>query len=123
MVGKLVSTVEKEKPSPICLYLFFLYNHNENLREEKAVELKTARTLLQFDVAPNVEELPETPNADSERESLDAEEIQELHIRTPESKKKSTYWAREGKSAIRITQWRDVMLSSFEFLDDPFKWI
>lgn len=52
-----------------------LYGKDECVREEEVVELETPRTMLQFDVAAEAGELVETPDADSERESLDEEEI------------------------------------------------
>lgn len=67
-VGKLVSGVENGKPTPIYPYLFHLYSINECLREDEALELKTARTMLQFDVTPEEGEHPESPR-ESPRES------------------------------------------------------
>lgn len=75
VVAKVVSRVEKEKPSPINWYLFHLYSQNECLREEETVELETAKTMLMFNVVPEADEHSKIPYVDSKRESFDAEEI------------------------------------------------
>lgn len=122
VLGKLVFGVEKGKPSLITPY-FHLYGENKCLKEEYVVELKTAKTLLQFDVAPQVGEDPETTDADSEGDSPDLTEIQEMERRTSKSKRKSTYRVWDGVSPIWVPQWRNAMFSYFEFSDDPFKQI
>ena len=46
IVGKLVSGLEKGKPSPTNLYLFHLYNRFECLREEETTMLVVAKFML-----------------------------------------------------------------------------
>ena len=55
LVGKLVSRLEKEKPSPINPYLFHLYDRFECLREKEMTMLDSARMILEFDVTPKAE--------------------------------------------------------------------
>ena len=66
IVEKLVSGLEKGKPSPISSYLFHLYNRFECLGEEETILLVTAKYMLQFDIAPEVEAQPDMKDKDSE---------------------------------------------------------
>ena len=91
VVGKLVSRLEKGKPSPISPYLFHLYNRFECLREEETTLLVVAKYMLQVDIALEAEAQLDTKDKDSERESLGSKEIQELEMVPPGSRWKSTY--------------------------------
>ena len=46
IVGKLISRLEKEKPSPISPYCFHFYNRFECLREEETTMLVAAKYML-----------------------------------------------------------------------------
>ena len=48
LVGKLVSRLEKEKPSPISSYLFYLYHRFECLRGEEIEMLETTKYMLEY---------------------------------------------------------------------------
>ena len=52
VVGKLVSNLEKEKPSPISPYLFHLYHRNECLRGKEMDMLESAKYCLEYGVSP-----------------------------------------------------------------------
>lgn len=56
-------------------------------------------------------------------ESLSDPTVPELPpvANTPGSKKKATYRTKEGTSPSREPNWRDVVLSSFEYPEAPFK--
>ena len=70
LIGKLVSRLEKGKPSPISPYLFPLYHRFECLREGEIEMLETARYMLEFGVSPEAETQPNTIYLDLDRESL-----------------------------------------------------
>ena len=70
LVGKLVSRLEKGKPSSINPYLFHLYHRFECLRGEELEVLETAKYMLEFGVNPEVEMQPDTVDLDSDQESL-----------------------------------------------------
>ena len=55
LVGKLVSELEKGKPSPISPYLFYFYHRFECLREEEVEILETTKYMLEFGVGLEVE--------------------------------------------------------------------
>ena len=121
VVGKSVFRLEKEKPSPINLYFFRLYNGFECLGEEETTLLFAAKMMLQFDIAPKPKAQPEMKDEDSERELLESEEIRKLTKVSPNLGKKSTYRAIDGKTPIWVPNWREVVLSSLDFQDDPFQ--
>ena len=100
IVGKLVSGLEKGKPSSISPYFFYLYNRFECLREEETTMLVAAKFMLQFTIALEPEEQLEMKDEDLERELLRFEEIQKLSTVSPSSRKKSTYQALDGKTLV-----------------------
>ena len=62
----------------------------------------------------------EMKDEDSERELLGSEEIQKLSTMSLGSRKKSTYRVLDGKTPIWVSNWREVVMSSFDFQDNPF---
>ena len=74
VIGKLVSALEKGKPSPILSYLFHLYHRNECLRSGEMEMLEVAKKYLEYGVSPEVEVQPDIVEIDSERESLTSAE-------------------------------------------------
>ena len=121
IVGKLVSRLEKGKPSPINSYLFHLYNKFECLREEETTLLVVAKVMLQFDIALEPEAQPEMKDEDLEKELLGSEEIRKLTTVSPGLRRKLTYQAIDGKTPIRVSNWKEVVLLSLDFQDDPFR--
>ena len=74
LVEKLVSGLEKGKPSPISPYLFHLYDKFECLREGEASMLASAKVMFQFEITSEAEGQPDTKDGDSNRKSLNSEE-------------------------------------------------
>ena len=52
VANRLVSHLEKGKPSPISLFFFHLYSRNECLRDEEIDEIEAARKYLEFGIPP-----------------------------------------------------------------------
>ena len=121
LVGKLVSGLEKEKPSPISPYFFHLYSKYECLKEGEASMLDFARVMLEFNFNLEVEVQSDTKGEDSERKSLSSEEIRRLQTVSSGSRKKQTYRAIEGKTSIWTPNWKEVTMVSFAFEDNPFQ--
>ena len=119
LVGKLVSRLEKWKPSPISPYLFHLYSNFECLREGEASMLDTTRAMLEFVIAPEVQ--LDTKDEDSDRELLNSEEQRRFQAVSSGLKKKQTYKAIDGKAPIRLPNWKEVAMISFDFEDNPFR--
>ena len=76
VVGKLISALEKGKPSPISPYLFHLYQRNECLRGEEMDMLESTKYCLEYGVSPEAETQPDVVEIDSEKESLNSTEQQ-----------------------------------------------
>ena len=74
VIGKLVSALEKGKPSPISPYLFHLYHRNECLREEEMDMIEVAKYSLEYGVSPKAKTQPDVVEIDSERESCNSAE-------------------------------------------------
>ena len=84
LIGKLVSGLEKGKPSPISPYLFHFYYRFECLRGEETEMLETARYMLEFGISPEVEMQLDTIDLDLDRESLSSAEVIRGVYRFPE---------------------------------------
>ena len=78
LVQKLVSRLEKRKPSPISPYFFHLYDRFECLKEGEMTMLESARAILEFDVTPKAKVQPNPKDEDSDRESLNSAEQRRL---------------------------------------------
>ena len=85
VVGKLVSGLEKGKPSPISPYLFHLYHRFECLRGEELDMLEIAKYMLGYGISLEAEMQPDTVDLDSDRESLNSAEQWKLLVASPGS--------------------------------------
>ena len=83
--------------------------------------LVSAKVMLQFDITLVAEVQLDTKNKDLEKKSLGSEEIQRLQTVSLGSRKMSTYRAIDGKIPIRTSNWREVVMTSFDFEDNPFR--
>ena len=52
VVNRLLSHLEKGKPTPISLYLFHLYSRNECLKDEEINEIEAAHKYLELGISP-----------------------------------------------------------------------
>ena len=102
IAGKLVSELEKEKPSPISPHLFQFYNRFECLREKETTLLVAAKVMFQFNITPKPEAQVGMKDEDLERELLGSEEIRKLTKVSPGLRRKSTYQAIDGKTLIQV---------------------
>ena len=66
VVGKLVSGLEKGKPSPVSPYLFHLYHRFECLRGEEMEVLETTRYMFEYGVSPEAETQSDVVELDSD---------------------------------------------------------
>ena len=82
--------------------------------------LVATKYMFQFNIAQEPEAQSEMKDEDSERKLLGSEDIQKLHTVSPGSRKKSIYLAIDGKTPIWIPNWREVVMISFNFEDNPF---
>ena len=78
--------------------------------------------MFHFDITLEPEVQLEMEDADSKRESLGSKEIRKLTKVFPGSRRKLTYRVIDGyKTPIQVSNWREVILSSVDFQDDPFR--
>ena len=121
VVGKLVSALEKEKPSPISPYLFHFYHKNECLRGGEMEMLEVAKKYLKYGVSLEAEAQPDVVEIDSKRESLTSAEQRKIQGVSPGSWRKFTYRSLKDKLPVQNPNWKAVAMSSFDFEDDPFR--
>ena len=67
VINRLVSQLEKGKPSPISPFLFHLYSNNKCLRDEEIDEIEAARKYLGFGISS--ETVTISDEAESEQSS------------------------------------------------------
>ena len=123
VVGRLVANLEKRKASLISPYLFHLYSRNEGLKEEEIEELEIARKYLELGITPDAAGQLDVVEIDSERESLSPRKQQRILEGSPSSRRKSSYLSPEGKLPVRHPDWQTITMSSFDFEEDPFRWV
>ena len=124
VVDKLVSGLEKGKPSPISPYLFHLYHRFECLRRDEMDMLESAKYCLEYGVGPEAEAQPETVDAGLDQESLSSAEQRKLKAMSPRSRRKKTsYRALEGRTLLWSFDWKAIVMMSFDFKDNPFRWV
>ena len=100
VVGKLVSRLEKGKPSTISPYLFHLYHRFECLRREEMETIDIAKHILEYSVSPEVEMQSNVVGLDLDRESLSSAEQRKVLASSPSFKKKQTYWVLQGRKLV-----------------------
>ena len=83
--------------------------------------LVSAKVMLQFEIALEAEAQLDMKDKDLEKELLRSEEIRGLQTMSLGSRKKSTYKAINGKTPIQTSNWREVIMISFNFEDNPFR--
>ena len=115
VVGRLVSNLEKGKPSPISPYVFHLYTRNECLRVGEMEELEVARKYLEYGVSPKIVAHPDVVELESERESLNSVEQRRILGVFLGSRRKQTYRSPDGKLPVRNPDWKSIMIGSFDF--------
>ena len=100
VIGKLVSALEKRKPSSISPYLFHFYHRNKCLRMEEMDILEAAKYCLQYGVSPEAKVQPDVVEIDLKRELLSSMKQRKILGVSPGSRKKQTYQLLDGKSPV-----------------------
>ena len=116
VVDKLVSMLEKGKPTLVSPYLFHLYSKFECLREEEIQQIEIARDCLELGVAPEGEPKPDVVEIGSDKGSLNP---REQHKGSLSSWLKTTYKSPKGKEPVRNSDWKD--MSYLDLSDDFFQ--
>ena len=115
VVHRLVSYLEKEKPTPISPYLFHLYSRNECLKDEEIDEIEAAWKYLELGISPEAVEIAE--EEEPEQGSPSPREKFRGARTSSSGRMKCTYKSPEGSPKIRNLEWRS--MTSYE--GDPFR--
>ena len=114
VANRLVSHLEKGKPSPFSPYLFHLYSRNECLKDEEIDEIEAARKYLEFGVS--LETIMLSEEEGSEHRSPSLREWFRTAGTSSSGRLKHTYRSPKGSSKFRSQEWRTLVSSE----DDPF---
>ena len=100
LAQRLAKGVGKSKPTPICSFLFHLYNGQGLLMEDKELDYRTAKEMAGYRITPDPNS---RPGSDDEgvAPTPAASPVQEMPARTPNRRRKTTYQAPAGSPPVR----------------------
>ena len=117
VVEKLVSALEKGKPSPISPYLFHLYHRFECLREEKIVKVEAAKYYMEYGVSPEAETQSDVVEVDLDRELLSFTKQRKMAASPGSRRKSSSYKGNTSSWSVLpgglLSPWAIVSLETF----------
>ena len=100
LVNRLVGAAGKTKPTPICPYLFHLYESKGLLTEDEETNYRATEELTQYRITPDRD-----PESDSEVLRITEPEPPRVATHVNQVKRenmlKQTYWALEGSPLVR----------------------
>ena len=99
MAERLAKGIGKSKPTPICLFLFHLYEGQGLLTADEELDYRTAKEMAGYRITPDPDSRPGTD--EDELVPTLAPSPRPGPLRTPNRKKKSTYRAPSGSPLIR----------------------
>ena len=99
MVQRLAKGVGKPKPTPICPFLFHLYEGQDLLTADEELDYQTAQEMVGYRLTPDSDSRPGT-NED-EPTPTPAPSTRPGPLRMPNRRRKSTYKAPSGSPPIR----------------------
>ena len=100
LAQRLAKGVEKLKPTPICPFLFHLYDSQGLLKEDEELDYRTAKEMVGYRITPDPDSRPGSDyegQAPTPATSL----VREVLVRTPCWRRKTTYRAPEGSPPVR----------------------
>ena len=115
VVNRLVSHLEKGKPSPISPFLFHLYSRNECLKDEEIDEIEAAKKYLEFGISSEIVNLSNEEG--SKRQSPNPRAKAQAAGTSSSRRMKSTYRSPKESPKIRHPDWRSVTIPG----SDPFR--
>ena len=96
----LVKGIGKPKPTPICPFLFHLYNGQGLLMEDEELDYRTAKEMARYRITPDPDSRPESDN-EGAAPTPAASPVQEMLAHTPTRRRKTTYRAPAGSPSVR----------------------
>ena len=99
MIQRLAKGVGKPKPTPICPFLFHIYDGQGLLTAEEELDYRTAKEMAGYRITPD---LDLRPRSDEDESALAPAPFPRLGpSRTPTKRRKSTYKAPSGSPPVR----------------------
>ena len=99
MVQRLAKGVGKPKPTPICPFLFHIYEGQGLLTAEEELDYRTAKEMAGYRITPDPDSRPESDK--DEPAPAPVPSPRPGPSRTPTKRRKSTYKAPSGSPPIR----------------------
>ena len=99
MAQRLAKGVGKPKPTPICPFLFHLYEGQGLLTADEELDYRTAKEMARYRITPDPDSRPRTD--EDEPVPTPAPSPRPGPSRTPNRRKKSTYRAPSGSAPVR----------------------
>ena len=99
MAQRLAKGVGKPKPTPICPFLFHLYEGQGLLTADEELDYQTAKEMAEYRITPDPDLRPKTD--EDEPVPTPAPSPRPGPSRTPNRRKKSTYRAPSGSPPVR----------------------
>ena len=99
MIQRLAKGVGKPKPTPICPFLFHIYEGQGLLTAEEELDYRTAKEMAGYRITPNPDSRPGSD--EDEPAPAPAPSLQPGPSRTPTKRRKSTYKAPSGSPLVR----------------------
>ena len=100
MTQRLAKGVGKPKPIPICPFLFHLYNEQGPLTEDEELDYRTTKEMAGYWITPDPDSRPGS-NDEGATPTPAASPVQEVPVRTPNRRRKTTYRAPAGSPPVR----------------------
>ena len=99
MLQRLAKGVGKPKPTPICPFLFHLYEGQGLLTADEDLDYRTAKEMARYWITPDPDLQPRSD--EDESTPAPAPSPQPGPSRTPNKRRKSTYRAPSGSPTVR----------------------
>ena len=99
MIQRLAKGVGKPKPTPICPFLFHIYEGQGLLTAEEELDYRTAKEMAGYRITPDPDSRPGSD--ENEPAPAPASSPRPGPSRTPTKRKKSTYKAPSGSPPVR----------------------
>ena len=100
LAQRLAKGVGKPKSTPICPFLFHLYNSKGLLTENKELDYRTAKKMAGYRITPDPDSRPRSKDKGQAPTPV-ASPVREVPVCTPNRRRKTTYRAPEGSPLVR----------------------
>ena len=99
LAQRLAKEVMKPKPTPICPFLFHLYDGQGLLTEDEELDYRTTKEMAGYRITPDPDSRPESDD-EGVAPILGASPVQETPAHIPNQRRKTTYRAPAGSPPV-----------------------